>query len=164
MKYTKYAAERLVRLPAEPIWKVLSDLSHIARNDPYHHDFKFVEGSLQEGKGATFITTHSYWPIFPFPRDEVVCKVIDWQPLARVTVVEKSQKKYRSHIQDFTLEPCGQYVTVVHFEVNLFSIPWWLWPLRAWVTFKALRRMRQKLKEVEEAAWSRYLAERSRAV
>src|SRR5712691_7673727 len=88
------------------IWSVLEDVRHFARNDPFHHDFAYLS-SRKSGLGTAFRMRHTYFPIFPLAADEVVCTVTQWQPERTLTLLEKNQKKYRTHTQRFTLVPQG---------------------------------------------------------
>ena len=152
----RYRVERNIPFSPLIVWSVLRDLRHFADNDPYHHDFRWL-GERREGAGAKFGLRHSYAPIYPFASDEVACTVTEWEPGEAQTIVEANRRKYRSHTQRFTLTPL-RFGSLVRFEVTLVGPPMWLLPWRLWVDFWALRRMRQKLADIETACLKAYNA------
>jgi hypothetical protein len=144
----RYAVERRLTYSPLVVWNALRDLRHFAENDPYHHDFRWV-GDRREGVGAEFVLGHSYAPLFPFGPDEVTCRVTEWEPGERQTIVETNRRAYRSHWQRFTLIH-DRYDTMIRFEIGYRGIPWLLLPWRLWVGFMVTRRMRQKLADIEK--------------
>ena len=146
----RYMAEKRLAFPPSAVWDVLKDLRHFAENDPFHHDFVWHDGP-REGIGARFGLRHTYSPIFPFGSDDVECIVTEWKQGEAQSVLETNRRRYRSHTQRFELIPIGQDGTLVRFCVIYRGVPWILLPWRLWVDFWVLRRMRQKLDEIEKA-------------
>src|SRR5437016_6120854 len=101
----EYRVSRTLPHAPQIVWSVLKNLEHFAR-DPFHHHFAYLT-KRHSGRGAAFRVHHSYLPVFPFAADEVVCTVTQWEPEHRQTLLEKSQRSYRTHVQRFTLTPQG---------------------------------------------------------
>ncbi|TSC83045.1 MAG: hypothetical protein G01um101419_317 [Parcubacteria group bacterium Gr01-1014_19] len=143
-----YSASRVIKADPQKIWDLLSDLRHFAKNDPFHSDFKF-ESEQREGVGAKFSVEHNYKPIFPFGSDRVMCTVSAWQPLGEVAINEKNPRHWwMDHSQRFVIEPVEDGVRVSYF-ISYIGVPW---PFSIWVSRLVLKRMNEKLAEVEQDA------------
>lgn len=152
--WMEYSVERVIPFSADLVWWVLADLRHFARRDPFHSDFEWLPGPIH-GIGAQFTLQHRYWPIFPFPKDTVRCRVTAWDPECRIVLTETNSRAYRSHVQKFTLEPVVTG-TLVRFSVRYSGIPWLLFPWRLWVAALVRRRMSQKLVDLERDCAERH--------
>lgn len=141
-----YHVNRVLPWAPQSIWRVLSDVSHFARDDPFHHDFTYIT-ERKSGHGTTFRIRHTYLPIFPFAADEVVCTVTQWEPERAQTLVERNRKAYRSHTQRFTLTPLGA-ATLLQYTITYKGVPSWLLPLSLWVRWRVKRRMEEKLTQI----------------
>ena len=141
-------ADRQIPVSTQRVWEYLSDLTHFGRHDPFHHDFRF-ETPRQSGTGAEFTLRHTYLPIFPLPSDHVRCRVTRWEPARRVTILEMSGSRFKSHTQDFELSPVSAGVTLVRFTITYRGIPMLLLPWRMWATWLVRKRMAEKLRQIE---------------
>jgi hypothetical protein len=154
-----YTVERTLPFSPFVIWAVLSDLTHFARNDPYHHNLRFISDK-REGVGTQFKVSHRYWPIFPLCPDEVIFEVEIWDPKRILRARETNRKKYRTHTQEFLLVEEDGKTDCTTVQYNLYSahIPLFpLLPLRIWAECMVTRRMNQKLAELENdcAKWKK---------
>ena len=145
----QYTERRVIRFPAAIIWNVLADLRHFERNDPYHHDLVFLDGQ-KRGEGARFTMRHTYVPIHPFRPDSVTCTVRTWEPDRRLVLHERNEKPFKSHVQEFVLQSIGMNETLVIFNITYRGVPLFLLPWKLWADWLVHRRMKQKLREIEE--------------
>jgi len=151
-KSTEYCVERVIPFPAHLIWETLDDPRHFGERDPYHTDFEFM-GEQRKGLGTIFRLKHSYWPIFWFAPDHVKCTIVKpYEPQKKLRLREENEKTpWKSHVQEFVLTPAGPNCTLVRFAVSYRAIPLALFPLRFWARWLAQKRMKDKLREIEEA-------------
>jgi len=147
----RYRVDRIVPFARDRVWRSLADLRHFAADeDPFHHQLTFT--GPEEGRGARFTMEHTYWPIFPFPRDRVEAEVTEWQPPERLTVLERNpRRRIMSHTQRFLVEEVAPGRSRVIFEIVYRGIPWLLLPWKLWVDHRVTARMRDKLAELEAA-------------
>lgn len=137
-------------LPYSPrcVWSVLEDVEHFARNDPFHHEFKYL-GGQRSGIGTVFTMKHTYLPIFPFGADQVICTVTQWEPGRIQTLLESNPRPHRSHVQRFRLIP-QTAGTAVEYSITYKGVPSWIFPLAQWVRWTVSRRMKDKLRELAQ--------------
>ena len=131
----------------------MRELSHYAKADPYHEDPRRV-GPTTEGLGAQIHLRHTYRPVFPFSRDEVVGTITEWSPERVQTLTEvnvKKRRSYRNHTQQFRIEPEGSGSKVT-FHIAYGGIPPALRPYAQYVAFVVEARMQDKLIRLEESA------------
>jgi len=142
----QYSASRILPYTPRRIWSVLENVEHFARNDPFHHDFEYIT-PRRSGVGTAFRITHTYFPVFPFAADHVVCRIIQWEPERIQTLLESNERLYRNHIQRFLLTQKGS-ATIVQYTINYRGLPSWLFPFSQWVRWGVRRRMEAKLSEL----------------
>lgn len=75
----EYHVTRMLPHASHRVWKVLENVEHFARDDPFHHDFPYLS-ECRSGVGTSFTMRHSYWPVFPFVADRVVCTITQSEP------------------------------------------------------------------------------------
>lgn len=145
-----YTASRVLPYSPAKVWRVLSDVRHYVHKDPFHSDLVFVS-TQHEGVGTTFTMRHKYWPNFPFWPDMVSARISVSEPEREQVLVETNVRAYRNHVQRFVLEPVeGSEATKVTYLITYMGIPMWLYPWRAWVQWRVVRRMEEKLRDLEE--------------
>ncbi len=145
----EYVVESRLPFSAAQIWKVLADVTHFARNDPYHRDFRFV-GDQREGVGTTFTVKHTYRPIYPFGEETVTGVITQWEPEKRVLLSERCKMSFRNHSQLFTLEAVDAETTIARFSIRYAGVPLVLLGWKLWADYKVKARMADKLRELED--------------
>lgn len=146
-----YTVERTLPFSPFVVWSVLSDLTHFERNDTRRNDFELL-GSQREGTGTKFRIKHTFWPIFPFRPNEVVCTVTEWKRESQLEVLEENRRAHRTHTQTFLVFKNEETLdtTIIQYEIR-FPYPrsrFFFWDLL--VMFMSTRRMNQKLLEIEK--------------
>ena len=143
-----YKTSRILPYSPDVVWRVIGDVRHYIHQDPFHSELVFTS-SHHEGEGVTFTLRHRYWPNFPFFFVFLACRVSVSKPEREQVLVETNAKTYRNHTQRFLLEPVGDG-TLVKYEIQYMGIPMWLFPWRWWVLWSVVRRMEEKLLDVEK--------------
>lgn len=165
-KFTEYAVERLIPFPAHLIWEILEDTKHFGENDPYHTDLQFLT-EQKKGVGTKIRMKHFYRPIFWFNPDYVTCTITVCEPPNKylsgctplpghLVLREQNDTAWKTHVQEFILEPRDSSSTRVKFNVSYRVIPFAFFPLRFWARWLSQRRMAQKLREIEDACRNTY--------
>lgn len=150
-KFTEYAVKRDIPFPATLIWEILDDTKHFGENDPYHTDLQFLT-EQKKGVGTKIRMKHIYRPIFWFNPDYVTCTITKREPVKLLTLVEANEEtNWKSHVQEFILEPQGPSSTLVKFNVSYRVIPLAFLPMRFWARWLSQKRMADKLREIERA-------------
>lgn len=144
----RHHVERAMPFAPAVVWDAIADLRHFAIDDPFHDDLRFL-GEQRIGAGTRFRLHHSYLPIFPFPPDEVVATVSRWEPSRGLTLDEVNPRAWRSHVQDFVVEPHSEGSQVVHEVTHWF--PASAAPMAPWVRWRVGARMTRKLEQLEAA-------------
>lgn len=112
----EYRVSRILPWVPQRVWRVLKDVSHFARDDPFHHDFAYIT-EQKSGLGTMFRIRHTYLPIFPFVADDAVCTITQWEPERIQTLLEKNRWAYRTHTQRLTLTAL-RAATVVEYTIT----------------------------------------------
>jgi hypothetical protein len=143
-----YTAFRVLPYSPAQVWRIIGDIRHFVYKDPFHSDLVFTSDQ-REGQGVQFTLRHSYWPNFPFRPDTVECLISVSRVEREQVLVETNVQAYRSHTQRFLLEKVEGGTRLVY-EIQYMGIPHWLLPWKMWVKWNVLRRMKEKLRDVEE--------------
>lgn len=142
----RYCVERLIPHSFPVVWSILSDVGHFTTMDSNHYGMVLLTPQ-RSGVGAKFSCQHRYWPIFPFPEDEVVCTVtVSDRKKKRIVLAEENKRAYRSHTQEYELEEAPNH-TLVRFWVAIRDLP----PIWShWVVYTSKRVMHEHLANLEK--------------
>lgn len=153
-----YHQEIEINATLDLVWEYLSNIENFGKFNAYHHGVRF-SSEQKQGVGTEFITPHTFWPIFPLPPLDTICKVTHWEKnenQGRIVIAEAPVSKTQTavpltqHSQTYTLSTQGKDKTQLVYEITYNGIPDWVPWYAGYVNRKVNNVMIRELQEIKK--------------